>query len=399
MRPVRISLRGIGAATTRGGDDTADNRIGGDPSRVVRACVVARRCDVRLGDGADRAAAIAPVGGCVRYPRPDAPGGRLARRVPAHGVAGSRWQPAWAVGEGLWCYQELWLRAEDAPLHALADGILLLLPLGAGAALLLLSIRDSGQSQSRLILDGMIVAISLFIVSWVVVLDDVVHGGGDSRLITLMHLLANVAVATIAIMAWARARPAHRPSLGLLCGGVLLIALSDSLTFYLAGADGYHTGSLIDLCRLAGFAVLALAALSTIDESPVEPSPLQVPSRARMSLPYLPLLLAGGFGLGQVIPDMALGPFPVMAVVLVLAVLARQFVVLVENQRLLSDVAWQAFRDGLTGLANRALFLDRSSRRWTGTGVKWCRWQWCAWISTTSRRSTTFWATPPATNY
>ncbi len=144
-----------------------------------------------------------------------------------------------------------------------------------------------------------------------------------------------------------------------MCGGVLLIALSDSLTIYLAGADGYHTGSLIDLCRLAGFAVLALAALSTIDESPVEPSPLQVPSRARMSLPYLPLLLAGGFGLGQVIPDMALGPFPVMVVVLVLAVLARQFVVLVENQRLLSDVARQAFRDGLTGLANRALFLDR----------------------------------------
>lgn len=115
---------------------------------------------------------------------------------------------AWAVGEGLWCYQEFWLRAEDAPLHAMADGILLLFPLGAGAALLLLSIRDSGQSQSRLILDGMIVAISLFIVSWVVALDDVVHGGGGSRLITLMHLLANVAVATIAIMAWARARPA-----------------------------------------------------------------------------------------------------------------------------------------------------------------------------------------------
>ncbi len=56
---------------------------------------------------------------------------------------------------------------------------------------------------------------------------------------------------------------------------------------------------------------------------------------------------------------MGLGPFPVMAVTLVLAVLARQFVVLVENQRLLSDVARQAFRDGLTGLANRALFLDR----------------------------------------
>lgn len=144
-----------------------------------------------------------------------------------------------------------------------------------------------------------------------------------------------------------------------MCGGVLLIALADSLTIYLTGADGYHTGNLMDLCRLAGFGLLALSALSTIDEPSVEPSPLQVPSRAQMSLPYLPLLLAGGIGLGQVLPNIGLGPFPVMAVILVLAVLARQFVVLIENQQLLTDVARQAFRDGLTGLANRALFLDQ----------------------------------------
>ncbi|OHW65435.1 GGDEF domain-containing protein [Mycobacterium avium] len=41
------------------------------------------------------------------------------------------------------------------------------------------------------------------------------------------------------------------------------------------------------------------------------------------------------------------------------AVLARQFVVLVDNQNLLSEVAREAFRDNLTGLANRALFVHR----------------------------------------
>ena len=42
-----------------------------------------------------------------------------------------------------------------------------------------------------------------------------------------------------------------------------------------------------------------------------------------------------------------------------MAVLARQFVALAENQRLLSDVGRLAFTDQLTGVANRALFLDR----------------------------------------
>ena len=40
----------------------------------------------------------------------------------------------------------------------------------------------------------------------------------------------------------------------------------------------------------------------------------------------------------------------------------RQFFVLVENQRLLAYVAREAFHDNLTGLANRANFLDRLER-------------------------------------
>ncbi len=42
--------------------------------------------------------------------------------------------------------------------------------------------------------------------------------------------------------------------------------------------------------------------------------------------------------------------------------LARQLVVLVENQALLAEVAQEAFRDSLTGLANRTRFLSRLER-------------------------------------
>ena len=44
---------------------------------------------------------------------------------------------------------------------------------------------------------------------------------------------------------------------------------------------------------------------------------------------------------------------------LVIAVLARQFLVVAENRRLLHGVSYRALRDPLTHLANRVLFHDR----------------------------------------
>ena len=57
-------------------------------------------------------------------------------------------------------------------------------------------------------------------------------------------------------------------------------------------------------------------------------------SRARLWLPYLPLLLAAAVGLGRAVGQMGHGPLLAALGILVAAVLARQFVVLVENQRL-----------------------------------------------------------------
>lgn len=44
---------------------------------------------------------------------------------------------------------------------------------------------------------------------------------------------------------------------------------------------------------------------------------------------------------------------------LVCTVLARQFLAVSENRRLLKVVAEQALRDPLTGLGNRAMFAER----------------------------------------
>jgi diguanylate cyclase (GGDEF)-like protein len=76
-------------------------------------------------------------------------------------------------------------------------------------------------------------------------------------------------------------------------------------------------------------------------------------------LPYIPLAIAGGLEL--IYFRNTLRSDPAFAVVpwLIIAVLARQFLVVAENRRLLYTASDRALRDPLTNLANRVLFHDR----------------------------------------
>jgi hypothetical protein len=78
------------------------------------------------------------------------------------------------------------------------------------------------------------------------------------------------------------------------------------------------------------------------------------------------------------------------------AVLARQYATVRDNSRLLSELAereaqlrHQAFHDGLTGLANRALFRDRVGHALELHRRDLRRSPCCSATSTTSRSSTT----------
>ncbi len=268
---------------------------------------------------------------------------------------------AWSLGELIWCCYEL-VASREAPFPSLADASFLLFPIGAGIALLLFPAGHSSQSRGRLILDGILVAGSLFVVSWVSALGSVYRAGGASRFtfaVSLAYPIADLVIMTMTIIVLARAQTVHRASLGLLGAGIMLMALADSGFVYLAATGAYHSGSLIDLGWLAGFAVLGLAALSSTPHSPGEEDPVQVPTRTRLWLPYLPLLVAGTVGVSHVLPTFNSGPLPAIALILVATLLVRQVIVLTENRRLLLVITRQALSDPLTGLANRALFTDR----------------------------------------
>lgn len=264
---------------------------------------------------------------------------------------------AWLIGAFMWALHPAWGVGASA-LSVITCGAFVLFSVGAGMSLFFFSPRTSWTSCTRLILDAAIVAASLFVVCWVVVLERTIHAS-DSRLtagLMLAYLIAQVLLVAITALVWVGDCPAQRRNVGLLAAGIALAAVSAIPVPYLFEAGRF--GVLFDSGRVVALGLLALAALRAIQEPSVAASPLPTASKVRLWLPYLPLPLAVCAWFAQVIASVE-SALLIMAVILVITVLARQAVVLIENQRLLSDVSRLAFRDPLTGLANRALMLHR----------------------------------------
>ncbi|NMN93783.1 diguanylate cyclase domain-containing protein [Antrihabitans stalactiti] len=258
---------------------------------------------------------------------------------------------AWTVGTVVSTYYE------SLPPHT----ALLLFAVGAGAALLCFPVSPDPTPRAQLLLDATIVAGSLFVVSWVSVLGSVYRTDADTRLaytLAVASPVADVLIATTAIMVWVRAGNAPLRTLGLLSAGIMLMALADSAIAFASARGEQQLDGWIDLGCIVAFGVLGIAALSSGGE-PASASPRTVPVHARLWLPYVPLLLAAGIGVGAMWHSVHSGPLRAVAVILLVAVLVRQFVVLAENRRLTVTVSRQTLRDRLTGLASRTLFLDR----------------------------------------
>ena len=109
-------------------------------------------------------------------------------------------------------------------------------------------------------------------VSWVFVLDKQLREDSGSRLATLAHVFADVILMTTAILMLSRSRPGDRPSRSLLAGGITTIGVADIAMVFQTGVGSYHIGDLADLGRVAGLGMMALGALSSVNESPTAPA-------------------------------------------------------------------------------------------------------------------------------
>ncbi len=279
---------------------------------------------------------------------------RLAWVAMAIGVA------AWTIGEAIWTHYELVLG--EVPFPSVADGFFLIFPVGACAALLLFPSEYAGPFRGRVFLDGLIVAGSLFLVSWVTILGPIYAAEATDRLlfvVSLAYPVSDVVVLTLAAVVLVRSGPEHRLTLTLLTVGLACIALSDSLFTYLSTKNEYASGDVIDIGWAAGLLLIAVAAAASRQTTHENSEAPELPGWASIWLPYAPLLLAAIVAAAKPSELLRSQPVEVIAGLLVLAVLARQFLAVSENRRLLATVAEQALRDPLTGLANRALFNER----------------------------------------
>ena len=114
---------------------------------------------------------------------------------------------------------------------------------------------------------------------------------------------------TTAILVLSRDRPGGRRSMSLFAAGVTTIGVADMLVVFRPGVGSYHTGDLVDVSRVAGLGMVALAGPGRASTSlPPAASRPRSPLAPAMWLPYLPLLLAAAVGLGRAVHTMRHGP-------------------------------------------------------------------------------------------
>jgi diguanylate cyclase (GGDEF)-like protein len=276
---------------------------------------------------------------------------------------------AWAWGEAIWSLYEVVLK-EEVPFPSLADVGFLLLPVLAGLGLALWPTGFvAGRDRFAALLDGMIIGGSLLLISWATALGATVEAGGDTATVVIgaAYPLGDVLMASLVVLLLTRAEPTNRPALVLLSAGMVGLAIADSLFMYQTSTNSYSSGALLDAGWFAGFLAIGVAGVAMGAAPSQQPRERRFGGWRRMALPYVPAALALAIVFARLISGRSLHILEALCtLVIVAAVLARQFLVLADNRDLLAsfeagedEQRRLAFRDPLTGLASRALFDDR----------------------------------------
>jgi diguanylate cyclase (GGDEF)-like protein len=278
---------------------------------------------------------------------------------------------SWAAGQAAWTVLQVLLGVE-LPFPSVADIGYGAFPICVTLGLWRLTRGVSRLAMARRVIDGFTVGCSLGLAAWVFVLERLVDGDFASPLAeatSLFYPVTDIVLVTVAVLTIAQTREltASWVLLGL---GVLAMTLADFTFAYQIAAGTFQTGSFVAWGWWVGFTSIGTAGLVVVSGGlrtlTAGPQPL-VPARASL-LPYLPLaggvLAAAHQAFSHQHESHATELILVAAVVAL--VLLRQYMTVRENQLLTRAVQERelklhhmAFHDVLTGLANRALFLDR----------------------------------------
>jgi diguanylate cyclase (GGDEF)-like protein/PAS domain S-box-containing protein len=204
---------------------------------------------------------------------------------------------AWGGGQIVTGLYELVLD-QEVPFPSAADiGYLLAVPLWAAGLLFLAVPANQIATRIRAVLDGLLIGISLLLISWVTVLGPVAHSSTDSlinKIILLAYPVGDVALVTLVAYVVLRFRATGlRPPvpLGLVAVALGGFSVADSGYAYLSLVERYESGSAIDAGWLGGFTVLLVAAVLPPRPAGAE-APVSETRQLGVLLPYAFVVVA-----------------------------------------------------------------------------------------------------------
>src|SRR4051794_6276305 len=249
---------------------------------------------------------------------------------------------SWAAGEAYWCWFSL--RTDVVPFPSLADVGFLGFAVLMSAALVLHPAHGRRTALLQRLLDGVMTAGAVGLVSWLTVLG-AVAGAEDistplERALLLAYPSSDVLLVVVTVLLLSRAR-GRSSALRLVGAGVVALGVSDSAFAYL-GALGLYDGGLIDLGWIGGFLLIALAGsspepvgLGDHRDAPAEDETVLSAS----PLPYVPVVAALGVVVALTLGGHTLTRVEVLtAGGIVLCLMARQYVAVRDNVRLAREL-------------------------------------------------------------
>lgn len=237
-----------------------------------------------VDDIGEAVAALIAAGACALASRQTI--GRLRLAWTLVGLASA----SWGIGEVVWCVYEVGMGIV-VPFPSLADvGFLGMVPLAVAGILAFWTAPRGTSTRGRAWLDGTIVALALTVVAWSLGLKEVFLSSGDtlfSRLIGTAYPIGDIFVITVLVLAIRRATRQQQGRMLHLLGGLAAISVADSAFVYLNAANAYGvTGNVLDVGWVAGFLMIALAAIwpSARTDIAAERAPIDV---WQVALPWM----------------------------------------------------------------------------------------------------------------
>ncbi|WP_246998446.1 sensor histidine kinase [Halosolutus gelatinilyticus] len=200
-----------------------------------------------------------------------------------------------AAGELSWLSYELWLGG--VPYPGVPDIFYLGGYLFVVVGLLVITVAQHRLGGTlRIVLDGLLVAVALLTISWHVVLEPILAVTDVDPVtlwVSLAYPMLDIVVGSIAFLVAASARGRRRIAITLVASGIFAWVFADSAFAYMSFNGGYVYNE-IDAVWLAGYLVIALAALHPATAQPPVASDRRRYEFWETIAPYVPFLIAMG---------------------------------------------------------------------------------------------------------